>query len=73
MAYILLYIYIYYMYIYIYGIYKEKTKQIFIENVSATAFTNSLLLTSHFSLMKHFKTNLKVIIHIFYINEPLNF
>ena len=49
------------------------TKQILIENVSATPFINSLLLTSHFSLMMHFKTNLQVIIYILYINEPLNF
>ena len=56
------------MYIFIQG----KTK-IFIQNVSATAFTNSLLSTSHFSLMTHFKTNIQVIIHIIYINEPLNF
>ena len=53
------------MYIYI-KVFKEKTKkqkqQIFIENVSATAFINSLLSTSHFSLMIHFKANLQVII-----------
>ena len=58
---------------YIYKVFKEKTKQIFIENVSAIAFTNSLLSTSHFSPMIHFKTNLQVIIYIIYINEPLNF
>ena len=48
---------------YIY-IFKEKTKPIFTENISATAFINSLLSTSHFSLMLHFKTNLQVIIYI---------
>ena len=61
-----------YIYIYIYEVFKEKTKQIFIENVSA-AFTNSLLSASHFSLMIHFKTNLQLIIYIIYIHEPLNF
>ena len=42
-------------------IFKEKTKVIFTENISATAFINSLLSTSHFSLMLHFKTNLLVV------------
>ena len=63
------------MYIYI-KVFKEKTKkqkqQIFIENVSATAFINSLLSTSHFSLMIHFKTNLQVTMYIIYINQPDN-
>ena len=52
--------------------FKEKAKPIFTENISATAFINSLLSTSHFSLMLHYKTNLKVIIYIIYINEPDN-
>ena len=55
--YICMSIYIY-IYIYTHKILKEKTKQIFIENVSATVFTNSLLSTSHFSLMIHFEINL---------------
>ena len=38
-----------YIYIYIYKALKEKAKQIFIENVSVTAFINSLLSVSHFS------------------------
>ena len=62
--------------IYIYKAFKGKTKTIFIENISATAFSNSLLSTSHFSFMLHFKTNLQVTIYIIYINEPefsLNF
>ena len=59
-----------YIYICIY-IFKEKTKPIFTENISATAFiNNSLLSTSHFSLLLHFKTNLQVIIYIIYIKEP---
>ena len=62
-----------YIYIYIYKLFKEKAKQIFIENFSATAFTNLLLSTSHFSLITHFKTNLQVVIYIIYINQPLNF
>ena len=45
----------------------EKQKPIIIENISATPFINSLSLTSHFSLMIHFKTNLQVIIYIIYI------
>ena len=61
-----------YIHIYIYKVFKEKTK-IFIKNVLATAFTKSLLSTSNFSVMIHFKTNLQVIIYIIYINEPLNF
>ena len=75
--YVYIYIYIYIcMYVcihtYIYVRYSRK-KQIFIENVLATAFINSFLSTSNFSLMIHFKTNLHVIIYIIYINEPLNF
>ena len=54
-----IYIYIY-KHIYMH-IFKEKTKVIFTENISATAFINSLLSTSHFSLMLHFKTNLLVV------------
>ena len=57
-----MYTYIY-IYVYIY---------IYIENVSTTVFINSLLSTSHFSLMIHFKTNLQVIISKIYINEPDN-
>ena len=33
---------------------------------------NSLLSTSHFSLMLHFKTNLQVIIYAIYTNKPDN-
>ena len=36
-------IYIYIYKIYIYKVFKEKTKQIFIENVTAAAFITSLL------------------------------
>ena len=38
-------------------VFKEKTKPIFTENISATAFINSLLSTSHSSLMLHFKSH----------------
>ena len=59
-----------YIYIYKYKVFKEKTKTIFTQNISATAFINSLLSTSRFSLMLHFKTNLQVIIYIIDINKP---
>ena len=58
-----------YIYIYKYKVFKEKTKTIFTQNISATAFINSLS-TSRFSLMLHFKTNLQVIIYIIDINKP---
>ena len=67
-----LYIYIY-IYIGIYKVFKEKTKQVFIESILTTAFINLLLSTSNFSLTIHFKTNLQVIIYIIYFNEQLNF
>ena len=43
-----------YIYIYIYKVFKEKTKTIFIENISATTFFKSLLSASHFSLTLYF-------------------
>ena len=44
-----------YIYIYIlYKLFKENTKTVFTENISATTLINSLLSTSHFSLMLHF-------------------
>ena len=64
-----MYIYIY-IYKYIYKRYsRKKQKQIIIGNISATAFINTFLSTSHFSLMIHFKTNVQSII---YMNEPEN-
>ena len=45
---------------------------IIIENISATAIINSLLPTSHFSVMLYFKTNLLVITYRIYISEPDN-
>ena len=60
------------MYIYIYIFIYTHTKTIFTENILATAFINSLLSTSHLSLILHFETNLRVIIYIIYINEPDN-
>ena len=56
----------------LYEVFMEKTKPSFTENISATAFINSLLSTSHFFLTLHFETNLQVIISIIYINEPDN-
>ena len=71
---IYLYLYPISIYLSIYSIYlsitiyiwffQEKEKQIIIESISATAFINSFLSASHFSLMIHFKTNLQVIIDI---------
>ena len=46
--------YLMYIYIYIYKVFKEKTKTIFIENISATTFFKSLLSASHFSLTLYF-------------------
>ena len=74
---IYIYVYIYiYIHIYIYPniskVFKEKAKPIVTENISATAFINSLLTTSHFSLMLYFKTNSQVIIYKIFINEPDN-
>ena len=73
--YIYIYTYTYiYIYIYTYNIYIcmyiYKINKYYINK--ATAFINSLLSASHFSLMLHFKTNLQVIIYIIYINKPDN-
>ena len=44
---------------YIYKLFKGKTETISTENISATAYINSLLSTSHFSLMTHLKRTYK--------------
>ena len=53
-----IYVYVYkipyVLYTYIYKVFKEKTKTIFIENISATTFFKSLLSASHFSLTLYF-------------------
>ena len=54
-----------YLIITVYQVYQLHNIYIYIiniENISATAFIDSFLSTTHFSLTIHFKTNLQVII-----------
>ena len=58
------------VYIYTYKVFKEKTKTIFTENISATAFINSLLyiinsLYIHTCIHKYINTNIYIYIYIY--------